>query len=926
MEQSKIDLFEWLKTNNIQEKYYPRIFFQISFDKKGAYIRVTDDRNNEIDPHPEHYSGETGKVLSILRSIRKENSRQFDWSEDTRIFYNRVYISHYPSILDHLLNCSNFINSRFQPIKFSDETAEVKLLIEGENDLKSRFCLFLANSLQYHIFFLTENYAFSSDSIYKIKSIGVNFDKTSYFETSFNVNKIEEYLSLLYSNFDNISVEYKDYSEVEVETRSIDPSIVFHKVDDNRNLYIKLSKALTGFKPSFLENYSLNKVVHVNEMTKTLNISNIIEKDLQSSFEEFEKILQRYKKLTGVNNEYFNINGTYVVQESLAKELIYKEINTLLSKFMVSGLEKLQIYNIRTVKPKLHVSLTHGIDFLEGDINIEIENEMIPLAQVLNSYNKNSYITLKDGTNAIISKTYVDKLRRLFRKDKDKIKISFFDLPIIEELIEDKIFSETFTKAKEIFLGFNKIDDMEIDIPLKDSILRNYQIQGFKWLKYLQQNSLGGCLADDMGLGKTVQTIALLSSLYPKEKLSSLIVMPKSLLFNWENELNKFNQDLTYYTFYGQNRDMEEARKCNIVLTTYAMLRNEIDKFRDESFLYVVLDESQNIKNSGSQISRAVMLLQAKYRLGLSGTPIENNLGELYSLFRFLNPAMFGTIDEFNRNYGMPIQKDNDRSVTEELRTKIYPFVLRRLKKEVLKELPDKIEQTLFVEMSPEQKDFYEQRRSFYYHNIREQINTGGIKKSQFYILQALSELRQIASIPESKTDNAIISPKRELLMDSLLDAVANDHKVLVFANFLNSLSLISEDLEKNNIKHLIMTGATKDRKELVDKFQNDKNYKVFLMTLKTGGLGLNLTSADYIFIFDPWWNKSAENQAVDRAHRIGQDKTVFSYKLITKNTIEEKILQLQHRKAELFESIITNDGFSSKVLDEDDVEFILGS
>jgi SNF2 family DNA or RNA helicase len=753
MERSKVDLFEWLKTNNTQEKYFPRVFFQISFDKKGSYIRVTDDRNNEIDPHPEHYSGETGKVLSILRSIKKENTKNIDWSEDSRIFGNRVYISHYPSILDHLLNCSNFINSRFQPIKFSDETAEVRVLIEGENDLKSRFCLFLSNSLHYHIFFLTENYAFSSDSIYRIKSIGVNFDKTNLFETEFNVNKIEEYLSLLYSNFDNVSVDYKDYSESEVETRTIEPSIIFHKVDETRNLYIRLSKALTGFKSKFLENYSLNRVVHVNEMTKTLNISNIVEKDIQSSFEEFEKLLQKYKKSIHTLNDYFYIGGTYVIQENLAKEIIYKEINSLLSKFSVVGLEKLQIYNIRTVKPKLHVSLTHGIDFLEGDINIEIDNEMIPLAQVLNSYNKNSYITLKDGTNAIISKTYIDKLRRLFRKDKDKIKISFFDLPIIEDLIEEKIFSESFVKAKEVFLGFNKIDENEVELPAMNSILRNYQVQGYKWLKYLQEHLLGGCLADDMGLGKTVQTIALLSSLYPQETKSTLIVMPKSLLFNWENELNKFNPELTYYTFYGQTRDMAEARKKNIILTTYAMLRNEIDKFREEFFLYVVLDESQNIKNSGSQISRAVMLLQAKYRLGLSGTPIENNLGELYSLFRFLNPAMFGSIDEFNRNYGMPIQKDNDRSVTEELRRKIYPFVLRRLKKEVLKELPDKIEQTLFVEMSPEQKEFYEQRRLFYYHNIKEQINSGGIKKSQFYILQALSELRQIASIPESKTD-----------------------------------------------------------------------------------------------------------------------------------------------------------------------------
>ncbi|RYX95097.1 DEAD/DEAH box helicase, partial [bacterium] len=280
----------------------------------------------------------------------------------------------------------------------------------------------------------------------------------------------------------------------------------------------------------------------------------------------------------------------------------------------------------------------------------------------------------------------------------------------------------------------------------------------------------------------------------------------------------------------------------------------------------------------------------------------------------------------FNKFYSVPIQKENDKEVSKELRKKVYPFILRRLKKDVLKELPDKIEQTLYVEMSPEQKEFYEQRRNFYYRSVKEQIAESGVKKTQFYILQALSELRQIASIPESKSGNTIISPKREVLIENIKEVIANDHKVLVFANFLNALDSIAEDLEKAGIKYLLMTGATKDRKDLIDKFQNFSEYKVFLMTLKTGGLGLNLTAADYIFIFDPWWNKSAENQAIDRAHRIGQDKTVFSYKLITKGTIEEKILLLQEKKIELFESIISEDTSTLKTLDEKDVDFILGN
>ncbi|MFN8576796.1 MAG: DEAD/DEAH box helicase [Candidatus Sericytochromatia bacterium] len=455
--------------------------------------------------------------------------------------------------------------------------------------------------------------------------------------------------------------------------------------------------------------------------------------------------------------------------------------------------------------------------------------------------------------------------------------------------------------------------------------MRTYQEQGFKWLEYLYKNSLGGCLADDMGLGKTLQTITLLSSIYPNEKKSSLIIMPKSLLFNWENELKKFNPKISYYIYYADNKDLKKAQKNNLILTTYTMMRSDIKEFKELNFHYIILDESQNIKNAETQTAKAVMLLNGKHRLALSGTPIENNLGELYSLFRFLNPAMFGSMDDFNDDYLVPIQKENNKDVIHDLKRKIYPFILRRLKKDVLKELPDKVEQTLYVDMTKEQKKLYEERRSFFYNTLRQQINTNGINKSQFFIFQALTELRQIASIPESQSDNKITSPKRELLIENILEVVANGHKVLVFVNYLDAIDLIGEDLEKNGIEFLSMSGQTKDRQALVDKFQNQDKYKVFIMTLKTGGLGLNLTAADFVFIFDPWWNKSAENQAIDRAHRMGQDKTVFSYKIITKRTIEEKILSLQEKKMALFENLISSDNSSIKSFTEEDIEFILG-
>jgi SNF2 family DNA or RNA helicase len=309
----------------------------------------------------------------------------------------------------------------------------------------------------------------------------------------------------------------------------------------------------------------------------------------------------------------------------------------------------------------------------------------------------------------------------------------------------------------------------------------------------------------------------------------------------------------------------------------------------------------------------------------LSGTPIENNMSELYALFRFLNPAMFGTFSDFSKNYLNPIQKNDNKTVAKELKKKIYPFVLRRLKTQVLKDLPDKMEQVLHVDMSREQAALYHQRRLMYKRAIQEEIQAKGLKKSKLFILQAMGELRQIASIPEIKSDNKIISPKREILMEHVSDAVAGKHKVLVFANYLHSLECVSQDMEDAGIHHLVMTGASRDRNHIVEQFQEDDSCQALLMTLKTGGLGLNLTAAEYVFLFDPWWNLAAENQAIDRAHRMGQKNTVFSYRLIARNTIEEKILMLQEKKKALFDSLIASDNASIKQMEEEDIDLLLG-
>jgi len=923
--ETKNNLFEKLKRKKTIIKKQPAhtsIFFQLNFDEKGAYIKVVDKAKKDIEADYEYYNGYTRYVLKSIKNIKDKKSFHIDWA----VFSDRIYLSENEHLIEQLKLCDNFVNDKFKRISFKEDLVRVLLTIEEKNSSLMVKIIYVYNEKELSkVLFLNENHIYCQGKIFQVLPIGENYSDIQLFETRLMPSDLEKYLSLFFSGLKNISVSYKDCKCVKGTDKKTRPALVFEKIDVDNSLYLRVARSLPGFDVHFFDTYDVTKIVTLNDFEKKIVISDLFHEEIYSCFDEINRLLKKYKRQLKNSFSYYIEDNLFIIDEVLAKEFIHNELTHLITKFSIYGAENLKSYKVTADIPKLNLSLSHGIDFLEGDASLEIEGQKISLFDAIDQYKKNSYILLNDGTHAVVNKNYFNKLKRIFKKQKDKVKISFFDLPIIEELIDEKIAMESFRHSREIFSGFNKLKKSRTNFPKLNAKLRSYQKEGFKWIKYLHKHALGGCLADDMGLGKTLQAIALLADIYPKEKKSSLIIMPKSLLFNWENEIKKFKRELTYYTYHANNRNLEEAKKKQLVLTTYSMVRIDIDKFKDTEFYYIILDESQNVKNINSQISKSVMLLKSDYRLALSGTPIENNLGELYSLFRFLNPAMFRSINDFNKNYVIPIQKEDDKDALHELKKKIYPFILRRLKQDVLKDLPDKIEQTLFIDMSDDQKTFYEQRRLFYYHNIKDQIKQSGIKKTHFFILQALGELRQIASIPESKSENQIISPKRQILVGNILDVAANNHKVLVFANFLNALDCIAEDLNKAGVDYLLMTGATRDRKELVEKFQNDESYKVFLMTLKTGGTGLNLTAADYIFIFDPWWNRSVENQAIDRTHRIGQDKTVFSYKLITRGTIEEKILQLQEMKKELFESLISSDGASMKSLDEKDIDFILG-
>jgi SNF2 family DNA or RNA helicase len=854
-----------------------------------------------------------------LGQFEVDNAFTISWESEEK----RIWLDEVNSIIPLLL--------KSQLLKYNDKIlsygGETEIFLTIERDLPFYNTCIEAVIDDENIAFgnsISDEFFLQNNIVYRHFSIGNSYKSLKLFTSKIEKSDLNMFLSLFTSHFENIRIHENDVKVMPGYPIVPEPTILIDKIDDQNQLYIKQLLSLKHLPLEFLDEFDVSTAVKYEEEDRKIKINQIDYNSTLDFDSGFEKLIKRALKKGGADDKYYKDENLYVLNEIFAKRFLTDNLSDLLVNYKVVGADNLSEFKIRTVQPKLSVNLKSGIDFLEGEADVEILDQKISVMDFIADYKDKKYVELSNGEKVIINKDYVSRLERVFRKNKKTdLKLSIFDLTLIDDLIEEKISQPWYNQTREIFEGFNEIAKQKNPKVKIKGELRNYQLHGYKWLKYLNSVSLGGCLADDMGLGKTVQTISLLSDFYPRKKKQSLIIMPRTLLFNWADEFEKFNPKIKYHIYHGTQRFIEPS--ANVILTTYEMVRNDIEKFKDEKFFYIILDESQKIKNVNTKISKAVMLLNGKHRLALSGTPLENNLRELYSLFRFLNPSMFGTIKEFDQQYTMPIQKENDEIAATELRKKTYPFILRRLKGEVVQDLPPKVEQLVHVEMNKDQKKLYEERRVYYREMIKGQIEANGVRKSQFIVLQALNELRQIATMPELKNESIKRSAKRDAIIEQITDIIENGHKVLLFSNFIGTLELISEDLTKAKIDYVMMTGATRNREKLVSDFQHNEKLSVFLMTLKTGGVGLNLTAADYVFILDPWWNAAAESQAIDRTHRIGQDKTVFSYKMITKDTIEDKIILLQEKKSQLFDKVIGSDSASVKFLTEDDIDYLLG-
>jgi SNF2 family DNA or RNA helicase len=678
--------------------------------------------------------------------------------------------------------------------------------------------------------------------------------------------------------------------------------------------------------------YSDKKIVKLIQVSDSFNFQ-IIKRD--NEWENRCVTLLQSIDFEFFNNRYFRFpkSGFLSIIEHLNKN--HDRLSKLFS--LDISFNKKQYF---TGEISISFTVNKKIDWFDLKAIVQFGEHNIAFSKLRNNIlSNNPEYLLPDGTIAIIPEEWFEKYTELltFSKiDNNNLKISSFHYSLINSIenIEGKYLSE--------LENIREVNIQQIKLPKKiKATLREYQKIGYYWLMMLRENKFGGCIADDMGLGKTLQTLCLLQKI-KEENISyandiqcddrqavqlslfddlfntwprcttvkpSMIVVPTSLVYNWVSEINKFTPELRYLVYAGQNRSKLKSDFFNydVIITTYGIARNDIEDFSNLKFTYIILDESQYIKNTDSLIYKSIVRLEAENKIILTGTPLENSLNDLWAQMNFINPGILGNPASFEKNFIRPIESEKNKKAQQKLKTIIKPFILRRLKSEVEKDLPEKTESIRYCEMSPEQSELYVAEKSKV-RNLFLENQLGDSKTRSLNALNALMRLRLLSNHPSLCDENYTgDSSKFDEIIKDIETVTSENHKVLVFSSFVKIIDLLVPMLNEHNIDYCLLTGQTKNRKSVVDIFNSDPTKKVFLISLKAGGVGLNLTSADYVFIVDPWWNPASEEQAVSRSHRIGQKNKVIAYKYITKDSIEEKILKLQKKKKDLADIFVSS-------------------
>ena len=763
------------------------------------------------------------------------------------------------------------------------------------------------------------------------------------------LSEVESNLWKYITKFGSIEIEKDDALTLLELIKQENPNIKFVDSENNEVMvsldYSSLPTGIVDIRPSkvdcaveLLYDYSGVKISDSLLITRYCLIDNGKQLNVIKRNTDYEKGIKDTLMEKG-----FELNdGKWSIRLDDLLSILYNNAEFFNGSIRLS--EDSPVRRISFIKPvlfKLKLTMPEGLNWFELKMSFFSDKREIPSDLVINALSEGRrFVQIEENVflpldNDVLIKLWEDLQEYGYVDvEKQQLRMPTFSLKLIEgtlKLIKDIEYDENVKRLKMMFDKFEGIKEVEPPKGLKAE-LWDFQKKGLNWLVFLSDFGLSGILADDMGLGKTIQAIALLQ--YKKEKegsRTSLVITPTSVLQNWYFEIQKFAPSLRTYIYYGRLRKekLPSFNDYDVVLTSYGILRRDYEILENMKFRYIILDEAQNIKNFTSMTKKVSKLLKADYKIALTGTPLENRPLELWSIFDFLMPGYLGSLERFKRVYDVPIVKLNDDKASNRLKKLTSTFVLRRLKDQVASDLPPKMEIIQKCNLSDEQKEIYKSILKAQRERVFEEIEKKGIAKSSITILSALMKLRQVCCHPnlvsELKDEKRMESAKLELMKDIVDSVLDEGHRVIIYSQFVEMLSIIKSEFDKENLPYLYLDGSTPAAKrlKLVEEFNTNRDCNLFLISLRAGGVGLNITGADYVIHYDPWWNPAVMDQATDRVHRIGQTKNVFVYKLITIGTVEEKILKLQEKKKSIFDRVIGNEESIGKLIGKEELSML---